>query len=195
MRYWDEEIALLRNRQKKRRYVNSMTGMYVGERLFHFRDIELSEGIHVRIPEGFDRMPSELAEKKFPSIHRPQIILSDSEGSICLTFSLYEGSAGEPEAVEEMLESFRQILKGFQPSIRFTDSGSQEDGEKMRGWIGFISSSLGGGIYNVLSFLRLRRHSVLGMSSCPEQEMGAWKPIMLEVLATIEEREGEHETD
>ncbi len=189
MKYLDERYVMLRRRQIKKRYKNSVTGMYVGEELLYFREIDLPGNVTVKIPENFNKMEPGLAQRKYPSVNRPQVILSNPEGDVSITFSIYEILAEDTSSVEDMLNSFKRVIQTAQPSVGFVGRGSQEEGGSQRGWLEFKSTSLDGRIYNLLSFTRLGRCSVLGMSNCPDREMPSWRPVLLETASTISEKE------
>lgn len=82
MKYKDEQIALMRNEQKKSKYVNSETGMYVGDNLINFHQMELLSFFRIMMPEEFTQMDPGLAAKKYPSVDRPQLIMTDEEGEV-----------------------------------------------------------------------------------------------------------------
>ena len=189
MKYLDEQLVMLRSRQIKKKYVNSSTGMYVGEELLHFREIDLPGNVIVQIPENFSRMEPGLAQRKYPSVNRPQVILSNPRGSVSITFSIYEILEEDTSSVADMLDSFKRIIQTAQPSAGFVGRGSQETEGCQRGWLEFKSASLDGGTYNLLTLTRLGRCSVLGMSNCPDSEMLSWRPVLLEVGTTISEKE------
>lgn len=195
MKYLDERLVMLRRCQIKKKYYNSVTGMYVGEELLHFQEMGLPGNGTVKIPENFSRMEPGLAQRKYPSVNRPQLILSNPGGTVNITFNIYEILEEDTSSVEDMLDSFKRIVQTAQPSVTFAGRGSMETGGCQRGWLEFKSVSLDGRIYNLLSLTRLCRCSVLGMFNCPDQEMVSWRPVFLEVAATIvEKEEKENET-
>lgn len=188
MKYEDETIVRLRNCQKKKKYKDSSTGMYVGETLLNFREILLFQSYCVMIPEPFGIMEQELAQKKYPSIKRPQFILSDEKGMVNFSFNLYDKKI-EPGTPEGVLGQFKIIIQAAYPGVQFMGDGCLDGNKYHSCWFGFCSNSLDGGVFNLLSLTDLREQFILGMFNCSENDWILWKPLMLEVLSTIDTKE------
>ncbi len=188
MKYKDEQIVLLRNNQKKRKYVNTETGMYVGEKLKKFHMIELLSYFEVMMPEDFTEMDSDLAGKKYPSVDRPQVIMTDEEGEVNFTFSLFEQEV-EAEKIDGTLNQFQIMITTAQPANQFMGRGHVGNEEYQSGWLDFKSHTLDGTVYNILSITALKERFLLGLFNCPYEEWLDWKPVMLELLNTIRRKE------
>ncbi|MFW6680931.1 hypothetical protein ACOAOT_25210 [Lacrimispora sp. AGF001] len=188
MKYKDEQIALMRNEQKKSKYVNSETGMYVGDSLINFHQMELLSFFKIMMPEEFTQMDPGLAAKKYPSVDRPQLIMTDEEGEVNFTFSLFEQEI-EAEKIDGTLNQFQIMITTAQPANKFMGRGHIESDEYRCGWMEFKSHTLDGAVYNILSITVIKERFLLGLFNCPYEEWMEWKPVMLELLNTIHGKE------
>ncbi len=166
MEYTDEQIILLRNSQKKKMYVNSETGMYVGDNLIKFHRIELLSFFEIMMPEDFTVMTPDMAEKKYPSADRPQIIMTDEEGEVNVTFSLFEQKV-EAEKISGTLSQFQTMIMAAQPANQFMGRGQIENEKYQSGWMEFKSHTLDGTVYNILSITALQERLLLGSLIAP----------------------------
>lgn len=183
MKYLDKEIVRLRNEQKKSRYINTVTGMYAGNVLITFERTEIFPGIFVRLPEGFGDMDANLASKKYPSDHRPQVIRTDDNGEVNFTFNLFHETISSDQ-MEGTLDQFKILIQMAQPANQFMDGGALK-GEASGSWMDFKSYSLDGPLYNIISLTGFTETFVMGMFNIPYGNWRRWKPIVLEVLKTI----------
>lgn len=188
MKYKDEQIALMRNEQKKSKYVNSETGMYVGDSLINFHQIELLSFFKIMMPKEFTQMDPELEAKKYPSVNRPQLIMTDVEGEVNFTFSLFEQEI-EAEKIDGTLNQFQIMITTAQPANKFMGRGHIENDEYRCGWMEFKSYTLDGAVYNILSITVTKEKFLLGLFNCPYEAWLEWKPVMLELLNTINGKE------
>ena len=188
MKYKDEQIALMRNEQKKSKYVNSETGMYVENIFIKFHQIELLSFFRIMMPEEFTQMEPKLAAKKYPSVDRPQLIMTDEEGVVNFTFSLFEEEI-EAEKIDGTLNQFQIMITTAQPANKFMGKGHIETNKYRCGWMEFKSHTLDGAVYNILSIIVIKERFILGLFNCPYEEWLDWKPVMLELLNTINEKE------
>lgn len=185
MKYEDQEIIRLRSLERKKKFTNCITGMYADEILYKFNKMQAFEHYVFMMPETFQEMDPILAIKKYPSGCRPQLILTDGTGTINFTFSLYRESV-EPGTTEAAIEQLKTIIKTMHPTYRFTGGGSMDGKNYHLSWTEFNSNSLDGGVFNLLTVISFSDSFMIGMFNCPLKEKHSWKPIMLEVLNTVE---------
>lgn len=123
MNYQDEMIVLRRYEEKKRKYCNIETGMYVGEELITFKkEILLDDRINVMLPDTFKDMDSSVAKKKYSSEQRAKVIKTNEDCTVDFTFSLLEKKIDSLE-VEETIDKLADMLKGVLPSAIFGEKG------------------------------------------------------------------------
>ena len=68
--------------------------------------------MEILIPEGFKDMPDYVAKKKYPSKHRPPVILMDKNNMVNFTFHLMDMALAEGQlkkAAEGFVKSMKQV--------------------------------------------------------------------------------------
>ena len=68
--------------------------------------------MEILIPEGFKDMPDYVARKKYPSKHRPPLILMDKNNMVNFTFHLMDMTLAEGQlnkAAEGFVKSMKQV--------------------------------------------------------------------------------------
>ena len=87
MPYIDEEILEAKRKQEHQKYTTLETGMYAGDELITFAQIEIPDTkISLFLPEQFVLMPEEVKRVKYPSQDAPDYIFTslDSTVNICI---------------------------------------------------------------------------------------------------------------
>lgn len=106
-----------------------------------------------------------------------------------------DGTAGitlqTMEDAEVTVQEVRQRLERLDERIVCYGSGTEEGRAGVR-WLEYKSFAADGRVYNVLFLFRAGGCDRLGTFYCPYEEYGGWKPVVWEIMRTIEE-ENDHE--
>lgn len=185
MEHEDEKIIAMRNAEKRKQYTSIETGFYVGDELIKFAECRLfDDRMSIMLPDGFTDMSLEDAKKKYPSENRPQIIKTDSDGSVNFTFSRFEQPM-QADQIKDTVDDLRLMLRKAHPANLFIEDGQVEFESTICRWFDFKGYTINGTIYNVLFVAPVENGFILGMFNCPFEVWPSWKPVVLLLLGTI----------
>lgn len=183
MDYLDKEIMEFRKSAKKSKYNSLETGMYIKDRLVHFKETRvLNDKVSVMLPEGFVDMPHEAAKMKYPSEQRPQVIKTSDDGTVNFTFSLYEVEFNERQT-EDALGQFKAVIRKVNPAFIFYDFVIETD--KALGWFDFKSYGLDEQIYNVMYIIPVEGKLMHGIFNCLYRDILEWKEPVHQIMMSV----------
>lgn len=183
MDYLDKEIMEFRKSAKKSKYNSLETGMYIKDRLVHFKETQvLNDKVSVMLPEGFVDMPHEAAKMKYPSEQRPQVIKTSDDGTVNFTFSLYEVEFNGRQT-EDALGQFKAVIRKVNPAFIFYDFVIETD--KALGWFDFKSYGLDEQIYNVMYIIPVEGKLMHGIFNCLYRDILEWKEPVHQIMMSV----------
>ena len=157
----------------------------IGNRYYEFEETEFfEEKLKMYIPNDFEDMPMETRKFKYPSENRPDIIKSNENGSIAVTFKLIDSPLNE-ENVEKLRDMMKLINKRLNPANIFYDEEILEVDEKNIGYFDFKSSAIDDFLYNFVFLLEFQEKTLMGTFSCSFTEYEEWKDIVIQMVSTI----------
>ena len=141
-------------------------------------------GFRIWLPGSFQLADRETAEEVFWSemCIRDRYMTEDGTDGITLQTM---------EDAEVTVQEVRQRLERLDERIVCYGSGAEKGGAEVR-WLEYKSFAADGRVYNVLFLFRAGGCDRLGTFYCPYEEYGGWKPVVWEIMRTIEE-ENDHE--
>lgn len=140
--------------------------------------------IKIVLPEKYDHMKEEYVKIKYPSENRPQVIISDEDGTISFMFNI-TGAGVKEEELEEFRDSMKKFLGNLNGSIIFKESSMQEINGKKLGCIEFISPAMDSEIYNLMWFASFQGKAVIIGFNCIKEMSSTWKNIAKAVIRTL----------
>ena len=189
MSYTDEQIIALKWRERRKTCNCIKTGIYVGNELIQFKNMELFDNyISIMLPDKFDFMSEETAKYKYPSVFRPQIILCDETEQINMTFSKFDEKMVTWESLAHGLKDMQVALKNVNPSVLFFHNEIMSLQDSPVPWIDFMSYGMDGPLYNFVYFWLIKTGMILGMFNCPFSYMKEWNYLFVKVIETIKEQ-------
>lgn len=183
----DENIVEAMNQYKKEEYGDIYKGIYMKEELIEFEEVKLFEDkVSVMLPKTFVDMPQKLAELKYPSQFRPQIIKMNETTDVNIMFNL---TAQEIENKDIVLftKQIRESLKKIQPANVFMSMNTITSEENTIGWFDFKSHSIDEKIYNIMSFHTIGKNMMQVSFGCRFIEYKLWKSVALQVIGSVKE--------
>lgn len=188
MEWEDARIIHLRNEERKKKYSNLHTGMYIKEQLVCFEQYSIEElELTLILPLEFSNLSPDDIFRKYPSLDRPDVVVGNEDGNVAFAFSLLKDHIVSMELRKNTIGSLRTLIKSANPSIDFYDEGAVQNERMSCNWFDFKSYIMTGSIYNLASIVSFKERTVLGMFSCPYDLSPWWKPIFLKILETFEE--------
>lgn len=150
-----------------------------------FKEMPVSEDeFSMILPEMFEPMEKGLAELKYPSVNRPDFILTNPATTINLTFShkadkMVEGQAGEAK------DAIQKVIMKLHPESKVMESKVvQVDGRDIA-YFDFVTPAIDTDIYNLMFFFSLKGTMLMGAFNCLKEDMGDWKGIAIQMLGSI----------
>lgn len=197
MEHIDETIVAIRrqqNRKKELERINLLEGVSVNHKKYSFVYKSYPRGeCRLMLPDEFTPMPEEMADRTYPDRSRPQFIQSSLKGREAFTINLMIEKEAEQDQLQTLMQMRQAISNVYSSSLFFDmEKVNTINGEVV--WMDFKNSTMEGPLYNMMYLTRKKRGLLLGTFYCAFEEYDDWKPIVLEVIKTIqdtEERENE----
>ena len=185
MAYEDEKIIAMLNQAKTNKKLNIQNEVNICGVLYTFASKELFEGaFSIAMPESFVEMPSETAAEKYPSVDRPQLIFSNEDGTINLTFS-YTEYAIQPDEVENSIKGFKLVIKRMFPANTFYDLKCEPLNEAKLGYFDYRSYALDDDLYNIIFATGIDGRLLIGTFSCLFTHKKYWQPLAQQMMQSI----------
>lgn len=196
MDYIDETIAAIRrqqNRKKELEKINLSEGIVLNYKRCFFAYMTYPQGkCKLMLPKEFNPMPEAMADRIYPARLRPQFIRCSPEGSETFTINLI---ADNTEALDQMqiLMQMRQAISSVYSSSLFFDLKMVDTTNGEVAWMDYKNFTMDGPLYNMMYLTRKKKGLMLGTFYCKFEQYEEWKPIVLEVIKTIQDSEEEGE--
>lgn len=184
--YGDEGfIRFLRNSQEAARNKDIQKGsVYAGDKelVFHEREI-LKKQLWMWIPDEFAPLGKEMARVKYPSEQRPDLIYTNPETTVNVSFSHKQDKMDDGQEVS-VRDCMEPLIKKLYPSCS-VDHGSVQAVDHEVAWLDFVSPAMDLPVYNLMFFTTVKNRLLLGSFNCLEADQDNWKDFFTQMLATI----------
>ena len=192
MAYTDEAIIKLRAEVEQRKWESNIDltkeQILYGE-AYQFVPEQFSDQcLEIMVPKSFFPMPEELAAEKYLAAQKPQVILTNWDGTIDITLNLLEGSL-KAEQIPLCLQKLKDTIREVYPATLFFDEEQMETDGTTVAYMDFKSFSLGGPIYNIMFVSAIRGRPLIGTFNCSFEYWEQWRPVVFEILKTVREIE------
>ncbi len=136
----------------------------------------------VAIPAGFTLMDSAAMVAKYPDPTRPNIIYTNQNGSVNITFK-YTSNRMPPDGVPELMPV---LLRSIVPvSVRFYRASIENVNSREFGILEALTPIAKGRVYNFMYATALNGKVLVGTVNCPEGEKEAWKKEAKKIVESI----------
>lgn len=186
--YADRTILALRTKyevdQTEDRSAETEIG--VGIRKLSLRRESLFEGkCSILLPETMTDMGDAERTVIYRNLKRPQIIKTDREAGVAMTFSLLPVD-DMPESISMQLDRVCCDMKKIWKQNVFYDKGEiQAEGVSVA-WMDYRAFCLDSSLYCLLFMFLMEEQIVLGNFHCSFPQYDIWKPTVLKLLATLQ---------
>lgn len=183
--YGDEEfIQLLREGLEDARNQDIRKGsVWVGgdEVLFTEREI-MKKKLWMWLPQDFRLLGQERAERKYPDENGPDIIYTNPQTTVNVTFSPQTLAGGYEKEICIFME--RQIRESY-PGSSILGIKTISAGELPIECLEFVVPAMDARIYNQMFFMPLDARLLIGNCNCLEQERDEWEEVFDQMQASI----------
>lgn len=186
-KYGDEDfIEILRESQEEARNKDIRKGsVFAGDQELVFQEREiLKNQMWIWLPDEFAPLGKEMVKIKYPNENRPDLIYSNTETTVNVSFShrLEKLTAGQER---EVCDSVGQVIQNLYPGCNMIGKDTVLAGELEVAWMDFVTPAMDAQIYNLMFFTRLKGRLLMGNCNCLAQDREDWKGLFLQMLATI----------
>ena len=192
MEYMDEAILEMRQKEKEKRHTTLETGIYVNRKLIGFQTEQLyDQQMELVLPVTFIDMPQMVADVKYPSRYRPQIIKTSLDGTVNITFNRFdirvEGSGG----LEEVAARFQAVLKQVNPAVKIFNYDEVVDEDRHYRLFSYKSYGLDAQIYNLVCVTPVGDRILQACFNCEYKDHQLWEEIAKQMFVTMKETPGQ----
>lgn len=136
------------------------------------------------LPEMFEPMPKNLAELKYQSANRPDIILTNPATTINLTFS-YKTTKMREEETEVAKDAIQKVIMKLHPESSVIESKVIHLQNMNIAYFDFVTPAIDSDIYNFMFFFSLKERMMMGAFNCLEQDQYDWKELFIQMLESV----------
>lgn len=172
--------------EKKRQHTTLDGGVYIDGKMIVFERRKVCDKFSIMLPSIWKRIPDELAKIKYPSEFRPQEILTSSDLSSNIGFTVFAQKM--QKSTQDIAEQMQRVIHRAYPDYQIYSGGQLEKNEGT--WFAFRSHALDSDLYNIMLVVKIHDMSIQGVFNCPYLAWPGWKKIVLQMWETIEEEKG-----
>jgi len=185
--YGDEGfINLIRERREEAVWDIKAGSVLVDGKKIIFREREVIKGkLWIRMPDEFGPLSKDLARLKYPNENRPDVIYTNKETTVNVTFSHKREKLKEGEE-EEIRNYMKEIVKRVQTSSEMIEEGTVKTEEGcLLAWFDFVTPAIDTDIYNLMFFSSLGGRLLIGSCNCLDADREDWKEFFMQMLGTV----------
>lgn len=193
MEHTDEKILHVVKELEEAKHKNIYESVKVKGVTYHFVRQAIYDGLfYMHIPESFSDLEEEIAKFKYPSESRPEIIKTDRSGGVTVTFSLVDDEVGN-EDIEDIKNNMQMAFKKMQPANVFYEDAVIDVKGHHIGYYEFKSYALDSPIFNIMYFVEVNGKLLVGTLACVYKDYKYWRPILHQMMGSIEVSEDKEE--
>ncbi|MDE6971322.1 MAG: hypothetical protein K2P69_16460 [Eubacterium sp.] len=179
-------IEMLREGQEDARNKDIQKGsVFVDDEELQFHEREILKNLMwMWLPDEFTMLNKMMIKVKYPNENRPDIIYSNKETTINVSFSHKRDKllAGQEEEVRDYMG---QVIQRLYPTSSIIDKEVVSAGENKVAWMDFVTPAMDGQIYNLMFFTPLKGRLFMGSCNCFAQDQEDWKDLFVQMIASI----------
>ena len=184
--YGDEGfIYLMALQQEKPAHVNDIRNGYIiiDDEEIPFKKNGILDGrMTITMPEVFNVMSTESAEQKYGAEDRPDTIYTFDNNDVSFTLTYKEGLLTEDEDIPDVKDVTQRMIARSLTDSKIIESKVLEANGRTYAYFDFA-----GDIYSLIFFFSLDGCLIMGSFECLRSCMNDWRPVLLQMLASIEE--------
>lgn len=189
----DEQLIKERHQEHRKKYTGIETGIYSGEEFLEFEETRLfQERVGVVLPVKFQDMLPEDAKKKYPSEQRPQIIKTNSNGTVNFAFNLLEQEI-EEEMLEAAVRDFVRVMKRLYPTNICLKIEQGQGTHLPYASAEFTSLAVNENLYNMVGISPIGKDLLMFLFNCPFDKRTDWSLCMTQIRGSIADYSEEEE--
>lgn len=138
------------------------------------------------IPQTFEDMPAELAEKRYSPEERPQVIRCLNNGEVTLALSYFD-TCVEDSQVDKVSNAFQSLIAETYPANVFYDKVDESYEELALSWFDFKEYANLSEVYNLMFVTAVGGKTLLGIFTCAFEDAPEWKPLVRKMMQSVQD--------
>ena len=144
----------------------------------------LDGAIALLVPAGFEPMGEEMLGLKYPTANRPTEVLTNAAGSVNLAFN-YTSNAVQPEQIEELLPTLKQMMDAAYPEARWNRSEVERREGRPFAVLDLWTPALDTGIRNIMVATSVGGRFLLVSFNATDEMAETWVPLGERMMASV----------
>lgn len=140
--------------------------------------------LYMKIPKDFVDMAKEIKDIKYPYIDRPEIIKTDKNSEIDITFKIIDQDITE-DRVHELTLGMKTMLKRMNTSNLILSEGLKNINSKNIGFLEMKTTAIDGYIYNLIFFMVFEGKVLMGKVACIYDKHKIWKELGFMMMDSV----------
>lgn len=163
------------------------------ETQMNFEPVKLFRGrMEVLLPENLKDMPDYLAKRKYPSKHRPPVILMNEDNTVNYSFHLMETPLPQSQ-IEKAMAGMVKGLRKAMPQAKFEEVQYEEGQEGKIAWAAYENEVMDGRLFYIVFVTSLDGKLLYGAFNCPVEMREEWEKYALYSMKSIKKTGGNEE--
>ena len=179
MQYGDEKIIAARIAAAEHEKLSIAKRVEINDISYEFASRSIRNIFSMTMPTNFEELSGNLAAIKYPSVKRPEIILSNPDSTVDIFFEC--GDREMDSSLKNRITKNKAIVKELHKSYVFF---SIRAGNNLA-YYDFRSHALDGDIYNLWFLADLPDNTIFGGFSCPIRWQPQWQLLAPQMLQSI----------
>ncbi|MCL2865845.1 MAG: hypothetical protein FWE25_09930 [Lachnospiraceae bacterium] len=180
--YQDEIILQKREENLKEQYSSLEEGCYVKGEIILFEKATFAERFSLMIPKIFMSMSEEYANIKYPSLYRPEYLLTNEDLTVNMGWTFLPNHM-EMSETKQIAEQVQRIFIKEQDVFELSDLNELQ---KVEGhFFHFYQNTLDDTVYNVLAFVKVDRYLMQLNFNCFMEDYPDWENVVVQMWESV----------
>lgn len=183
----DEKIVNLKREKKELDNMDINQGVFINdERITFSRQMIYKDQMSIMLPDSFVTMPKKMAQMKYPSELRPQIIKTDYAGMVNFAFNLFLKKIKQ-EQINGAAKSMKTMIRNMNPANVFFEEELIQKENMVISLFDYKSFAMDQPVYNMVFISSIGENIMQGIFNCAYSISGKWKPIARQVIESMQD--------
>lgn len=145
--------------------------------------------VFMTLPDGIVLMEPYCQKIKYPNENRPDVILTvPTDETVNFLFTQIKEFVTEQD-IPDVLQGIQSVIKKMHANSLIKQTGEIPAKLSNVCWFDYTVAAMDADIYNIMYILSLNDTLFIGGFCCLQEHHKQWKPLILEMIATITEEE------
>lgn len=145
----------------------------------------LKGAIRIKAPASLLEMTPEMWELKYKMKQRPELVLTNEEGTVNIILDYSEQKVNEAQIAAFTGFQAEQLTKA-RTDIKILSKGTRKVNGKEIGFIKFSAKAIDQKIFNYYFFASYNGQLLLGSFNCVEKLQKEWEPIAEQIVGSLQ---------